>query len=304
MNSNRYRQNRYYQPSTRHTRKQKYSASRVLFFILALAVVVGYFKFESSFAFTGGKQAELAKVSNVSPVTQAKVDNMNSTIESVITQYPDMEIAVSMTDLKTGKTYNYGESNTKYIAASVSKLLTATLFLHDVQQGDYSLNTRINGNTAKYELQQMIVVSDNDAWQAFNDLLGHDVLDAWAKQAGLINYVADDNELTTQDVSTLLVNLFKGKLINKANTQLLLSYMKQADITNYIVSSVPNGINVYHKAGWLDDRVHDAAIIDDGKNPYTLVIFTKQQGNYDTNEGQQVFQDITKASLTTFVQGQ
>jgi beta-lactamase class A len=300
--SSRFRQNRYYQPSSRHTRKRKYSPSRILFFVLALAVAVGYFKFESSAAFTMDKPA--AKISYVSPVTEAKVDNMNSAIESVINQYPDMEIAVSMTDLKTGKFYNYGLSDTKYIAASVSKLITATLFLHEAEKGSYTLNTSVNGSTAKYELRQMIVVSDNDAWQAFNGMLGHDALDAWAKQAGMANYIADDNELTTQDVSTLLAALYSGKLLNHTDTQLLLSYMKQADITNYIVASVPQGVNVYHKAGWLDDRIHDAAIIDDGKNPYILVVFTKSQGDYDNTEGLTIFQDITKASLATFVRGQ
>lgn len=303
MNSIRYSQNSYYQPDRKPRSNKKYTPSRILFFIMALAIAVGYFKFESSAALTGDKKADAVKVSSVSHVTQARVDNMSNTIESVINEYPDMEIAVSMTDLKTGKNYNYGLSNTKYIAASISKLITASLFLHEVEQGRYGLGTSVNGSTAKYELQQMIVVSDNTAWEVFNNILGHAALDAWAKQASMVNYIADDNELTTQDVSTLLVALYKGKLLNQANTKLLLSYMKQADITNYIVGSIPEGVNVYHKAGWLDDRIHDAAIIDDGKNPYTLVIFTKAQGSYDANEGQQIFKDITKSSLDTFIQG-
>lgn len=76
--------------------------------------------------------------------------------------------------------------------------------------------------------------------------------------------------------------------------------MKQADNRNYIVALVPSTDTVYHKAGYLKDRVHDAAIIETGSEKYALVIFTKSSGQYDFTVGQELFGKITKASLATF----
>jgi hypothetical protein len=68
------------------------------------------------------------------------------------------------------------------------------------------------------------------------------------------------------------------------------------------VASIPAGVKVYHKAGWLDDRVHDAAIIDNGKHPYVLVIFTKDiSGDYNAAIGHKIYADITKTTTQLFL---
>ena len=54
-------------------------------------------------------------------------------------------------------------------------------------------------------------------------------------------------------------------------------------------------ITVFHKAGWLDDRAHDTAIIELTERTYNLVIFTKTKyGDYDFDRGQQLFSNITQ----------
>lgn len=233
----------------------------------------------------------------------AELAAMGQQINTVIAAHPDMQISVAITDLRTDQSYHYGVAD-GYIAASTAKLITATLFLHDVETGTYSLDTPINGTTANDALQQLIVNSDNDAWQAFNNLLGHPALETWAGQIGLTNYNADANILTADDINVLMAKLYQHKLLDSDHTQLLLGFMKNANETEYIESSVPAGVKVYHKAGYLDDRVHDAAIIDDGKNPYVLVIFSKaNSGTYDSTVGQMIFHDITLATVHTFIKG-
>ena len=119
---------------------------------------------------------------------------------------------------------------------------------------------------------------------------------------GMNSYDPDNNLITSDDLALLLTRLYQGKLINQQHTDLLLSYMAKADYTQYIGDVIPSGTKFYHKVGFLDDRVMDAAIIDNGRHPYVLVIFTKDDsGNgYDQTAGLQVFHAITDATLTTF----
>jgi beta-lactamase class A len=243
------------------------------------------------------KVAAAAKPS-LSATQQAE---MSKEVNNIISNYPSLETGVAVTDLNSNKSYQYGV-NQPYIAASISKLITACLFLHEVEAGKYSLSDAVGDASAKYQLRQLIEQSDNDAWLAFNDLLTHDSLKDYANSIGINNYDPDENTLSVSDVALLLSKLYKNQLLSPANTKLLLSFMQNANEDDFIVASVPDGAKVYHKAGWLDDRVHDAAIIDDGKHPYVLVIFTKDDsGQYDSQLGHQIFDELTRATTKQFI---
>jgi beta-lactamase class A len=258
----------------------------------------------SGWPFSSHRQVLGARVS-ASPrptLSDAAIAQMASQINSVIQANPSMDVGVAIEDLNSGKAYHYGLSD-PFIAASVGKLLTATLFLHEVENGQQSLDQQLSYGTAGYELQQMIEQSDNTAWDDLNTLLSHETLENYATQIGLSNYDPDQNTLTVDDIALLLSKLYKGELLNSSNTNLLLSYMHDANFDSYIPASIPTGVKVYHKAGWLDDRVHDAAIIDNGKQAYVLVIFTKMNdgSNYDDVLGHQIFAGITTATVQAFL---
>lgn len=239
------------------------------------------------------------KAKVVKPLTSAQLAKLSNNINQIINNNQDIDIAVSVIDLKTSAHQNYGLQD-PFEAASTGKLITATDFLHHVEQGSDSLNETINGDTAKYELQQMIVISDNDAWQTFNDLLGHDDLESYASSLGITNYSADYNTLTADDIAILLQKLYTNQLLNKSDTQLLLGYMAKANENNYIGPAAPSDAKFYHKAGILDDRVHDAAIIDNGKRPIVLVIFTREDGDEDYTNRAQIIQQITAQVLRSY----
>ncbi|HEX5447765.1 MAG TPA: serine hydrolase [Candidatus Saccharimonadales bacterium] len=228
---------------------------------------------------------------------------MASKIKDAIKAYPDMGIGVAIEDLNDRKIYTYGLTE-PFIAASVGKLITATMYLQGSESGKYSLSRHLSYGTAGYELQRMIIISDNTAWDDLARVLTHRGMEAYMQALGVTDYDPSDNTLAPADIALLLGKLYKGELLNSADTQLLLSYMQQADYSTYIPASVPPRINVYHKAGWLGDRVHDAAIIDNGRHPYVLVIFSKMNsgGTYNTTEGHQLYATITTATLNAFTQ--
>jgi beta-lactamase class A len=225
--------------------------------------------------------------------------SLSSTINAILAE-TDLDTGVAITDLQTHKTYTYGEP-ASYIAASTTKLLTASLFLHQVELGKASMNDKIDGLPAAQQLKALIVDSDNSAWTGFNDELTRSGLAAYAKSLGLNTYKVADNTITVKDVASLLTQLYNKELLNKEHTDLLLSYMQNASEDQYIPAVVPASATVYHKAGWLEDRMHDTAIIKDGDRSYVLVIFSKDMsGSYSVDEGLNVFHAITKATVATF----
>lgn len=237
------------------------------------------------------------------PTYSSPVPVLEPTINNLIAAHPELDIGVGIVDVKTGKLYHYGVSD-PFVAASTAKLLTATLFLSKVEHGSDSLSESVGGLSAQTQLQKMIEDSDNNAWNAFNNgILGHSALQDYANSIGLAGYKADGNTITADDMARLLEKLYTKQLLNAEHTNLLLSYMKSANENDYIPAAVPSGVTVYHKAGWLSDRVHDAAVIDNGKRPYVLVIFSKARGTnatYNTTVGMQLFHDITHTANQAF----
>jgi beta-lactamase class A len=247
----------------------------------------------------------VATVAQAKPAPPKKLDftTMNSAITAEILKYSSMDVGVSVIDIKTGDTAEYGVQN-PFVAASTAKMLTAIAYLHDVEQGKATLTQQVGNRNAKDALQALIVDSDNVAWDAFNNgVMSHTELAAYATSIGLSNYNPNNNTITPTSVAKLLSDLYQEKLLNHEHTQLLLTYMSQAKEVEFITNTVPTGTKVYHKPGYLADRVHDAAIIDNGKRPYVLIIFSKSRTNsYNMTKGGTLFKNITLATLSTFNQ--
>lgn len=245
-----------------------------------------------------GQEAEAVPPKTPSLDEAAKI-KMKEAIEQALASKSAIDASVSIVDIKTGDTYNYGYDGV-YLGASVNKLLTATLLLKQVDQGKLTLNTTIQGQKASTLLTRLIVNSDNNAWATLNTYLTSKALRQWAKDNGLLTYNFDTNEIAPVDPAKLLASLYGGNLLTKQSTDVLLAHMKNANETNHIVANVPAGISVYHKAGWLDDHVHDAAIIDDGNRPYILVIFTEGVGIYSGGKTNTLYAAVTQATLDAF----
>lgn len=227
-------------------------------------------------------------------------DTLSQEINALLDQYSTMDVSVSIADISTGKTFQYGD-DAGYVAASVTKLITACLYLHEVESGNASMTTVIDGTSANDLLQALIVNSDNTAWTSLNNYLGATALSNYASSIGMASYDESTNLITSQDIALLLTKLYKQQLLNSSNTNLLLSYMQQANYASYIPAAVSSSITVYHKAGVLDDRFHDAAILYDGTHAYVLVIFSKTSGAYNATAGQALFHAISAASSQTIL---
>jgi beta-lactamase class A len=278
---------------------------RRLTLLLPLAVLVagGWLVAKSVPAVAHWRAGNGSSQSAAGGAQAAPVDTtaLQAKLEQTIADYSGLDISISLTDLSSGREYHYGET-ASFAAASVSKLLTASLYLHQVEQGQRSLDDAVADATAAQQLEKLIVDSDNAAWTALNAELIQERLQSYAQAEGLSSYEATTNTLTSDDVAHLLGKLYRNQLLNTSHTKLLMSYMARASQRDYIVAAAPSQAQVYHKAGWLDDRLHDAAIIDDGHHAYALVIFTKSYSqSYDYQAARGLFGGITRAASETFL---
>lgn len=222
------------------------------------------------------------------------LNRIQSTVDS-----SRLAISVSVVDLQTGQQYQFG-SNDPFTAASIGKLVTAAAYLRMVETGQADLNDNIAGQSARTQLEKMIVKSDNPSWHNIREAVTAKRQQAYAKSIGLESYNASNNTMTSSDVALLLSKLASGHLLNTEYTQLLLSYMKEANYRGYIVDAAPSNAAVYHKVGLLEDRLHDAAIIKEGDRSFVLVVFSKSAGIYSFSEGVALFDSITKAASEAF----
>jgi beta-lactamase class A len=231
----------------------------------------------------------------------AQLATLEASVNSIINNNTDINIEVSAVDISNGdKQLSFGVSG-PMTAASVSKILTAADFLQEVEKGQQTLSETLDdGNSAGYDMQQMIVVSDDTSWQAFIDQLTPNQLQSYASGLGINSFSQANNTLSAYDTANLLAKLWDGKLLNKTNTNLILGYMKQANYRQYMVPAIPSYDTIYHKIGLYNDNVNDAAIITGDNQVISLVIFTNGNGTYDWPDRAILMQQITKAFLTYY----
>jgi len=231
-----------------------------------------------------------------------RLSRLDGQIQAVIAAHPEvtMSVAVQEVDPSYASTLRQIGTTESFDAASTGKLITAATYLTYVDQGKLSLHQDIDGQTAELWLRNMIVNSDDDAWQELNDYLTHPILARYADNLGIRDYNVDDNELGAADIALVLQKLANGTLLSKSNSALLMSYLKLANYRDYIVPGVPAEDTVYHKVGIDDDTINDAAIITHGAQSIVLVIFSNGNGSYDWSGRAQTMQQITKLVTSAY----
>jgi len=292
----------YSNPSGRHNRPSQPSLQRpkkpslklVACLLVALLAVGGFLKLNDHVKAVDHAQTVASRAHQ-----EQLQGAFGSSVNQLIAANPAISFSVSTIDLSGGVSQHFGVSDPME-AASVGKLLTAAVFLEEVEKGHASLSAELGGETSQAQLRQLIQQSDDNAWELFNDALGHDTLLAYAQNHHLDSYNVSDNTIGTDDVARLLRDLYQGQLLNAAHTKLLLSYMQNTNYEDFITPAVPSYDKIYHKVGLVDDNVNDAAIITSHDQAFVLVIFTDGHGTQDWDSRAALIQKITTQALKTY----
>ncbi len=310
MNKNNERYQYYYYRSNiadiRVEKKTNYTKRYILSFLLLLSIGLFagdrfYHNHAKALSLSDSKVVKTSSVALQTPIRNSNsLVTLNNSVNSVINNNPGITFGVSINNINDGSQLNYGQTG-PMTSASVSKILTATDFLKQVELGNESIDETLDdGNKASVDLNSMITVSDDNAWEALNDEVSYSQLQTYADQLGLTSYDADTNSLSPSDTADLLTRLYEGKLLNASDTQLVLSYMLNANYRTYIIPAVPSYDTVYHKVGFIDDDVNDTAIITNGKQTIVLSIYTDGNGSYDWTARASLIQKITTAVLNYY----
>lgn len=232
------------------------------------------------------------------PIATTTWNDLAQQIDTIIAQHAELDISIALIDIGTNTKAGYGFQD-NFAGASTTKVLTAAAYLNQVEDGARSLDQTIDSRSAQQQLKQMINQSNNDAWAALNTNLTYKTIEAYARSIGITSYQSKNNLITASDEALLLQKLYKRELLNEEHTALLLSYMQNTNNEAMIPKVIPEGAVIYHKYGQLEDRLHDAAIINYKDRPIVVVIYTKG-GAADGSNYQPRVQLIQQLAQTIF----
>jgi beta-lactamase class A len=246
------------------------------------------------------KAAEAAAAKAAAEAAAAKATATFATqVNAIIAAHPQISFSVSTVTPVSGPKH-YGVSDT-FLGASTTKLITAAAFLHRVETGQDTLTEAIAGSPAQHLLEIMIVNSDNTAWDELNAYLTYPGVQEYAHSIGLTSFDSHVNSITSDDIANLLNQIYNGSLLNAADRDLLLGWMKIANYRQYVVPAVPAEDTIYHKIGLYPDNIHDATIITQGAQWLILVIYTDGHGTGDNLGRAAIMQEIARNAIADFL---
>lgn len=197
-------------------------------------------------------------------------------------------------DLNTGTEFGIDE-NKVLTAASLNKLVIGGLLYKFATEEKVDLEDKITVTASDiqdygtgsiryqqmpraYSIKQlaklMLEESDNTAAHVLTVYLGEDFLQNYSNELGMEATHIINNTTSARDMGVLLENIYKGNAASAPLTRELLDFMKDTLFEDRLARNFDDNINVYHKAADAITMIHDAGIIDDGKNPFILVILT------------------------------
>lgn len=169
------------------------------------------------------------------------------------------------------------DASTRAVAASTYKLYVAYSMILAVEDGSASWSDPLLPGWSLGEcLEVMITESDNYCPEEWLDVVGPETVQ---RQVGDLGLVAtriqwSHMETTAWDLARFLDLLWSGDIVSPANRDLLLGFMSEQEFREGIPAGVGTGVEVADKVGFLEELLHDAAIITGPDEPLILVILT------------------------------
>lgn len=210
--------------------------------------------------------------------------------------------------LRTGKSFAY-EPDTVHSSASVIKIYLMACLYQQAKEGRIQLTDRIvfrpeliapSAGVLSYlrDMQEMsvrdlmelmIIVSDNSATNILLALAGMVQVNGYLAGLGLEHTRfrrrmmdlealsrGQDNTTTAGETADMLERIYRGQIVSPEACGEMMRTLKNQQSDSLIpwhFDEILPEHSIAHKTGGLSGVVHDAAIIDGGKEPFVLCFF-------------------------------
>jgi beta-lactamase class A len=203
------------------------------------------------------------------------------TLSSVMKNYANSHpgtYGVKMIELSGARRNASYDSTTTFTTASTYKLFVAYSILLRIERGEIKwTDPSFGGQSVSTCFNRMLQLSDNDCAVWFLLKVSYDGVNVDAHAIGAIHTNFNRNTgitSTPDDEAQFLAQLYTGQILGQqASRDRFISTMKG----NVYVAGIPTGIpnaDVADKVGFMDDLLHDAAIVYSKKGDYVLIIMT------------------------------
>lgn len=183
------------------------------------------------------------------------------------------DYAISLRSMNGSFSASANESK-QYHPASTYKMYVGWAIIKRIAAGQMQwTDTAINGKNVSECFDVMIVNSDNACGEWLGEQVGWKNLNSMLKGLGLAcTNLGSAWYSCAADESLFLYKLQAGQLLPADQTDRLVSVMKRQVYRSGIPAGV--GVTVADKVGFLDGKLHDAAIVYGPKSTYVLTIMT------------------------------
>lgn len=266
---------------------KKRKSGKVFAFALALILALGaWFIFKPNEAVTNLANSVTKKEAKKPEPPKPVLDTTLQTKLSEWASEQDGDFGISVREITGKMRYASYQADKSFVPASTFKPFVAYMVLHNVEQGQYTLQGRTyKGNLLEYCMDRMISISDNQCAYELERLIGFPEMNEFIQSKGfkstdLNNYDANGRMLTTDksstaaDLAEFMWRLQKGELLNQEHTDYLIDLMKHQDWRERIPAGVPDGVEVADKPGWLANIEADMAIVYGTDSTYVLTIMS------------------------------
>jgi beta-lactamase class A len=231
----------------------------------------------------GASQQAVAATSAVAPTLQysRSYSSTNQGLSALMQNYAQSHAGVygvAMIELSGQNRRASYNSDASFTTASTYKLFVAYSSLKRIESGDWHWSDQIlNGQDLTACFNNMIVNSDNACGAALLAKIGYTNITNEAHAIGCdgTSFLGSNGIKTTpDDLALFLAELQSGQILSQQSSRdTLINAMER----NLYRQGIPSGIKsatVADKVGFLDNLLHDAAIVYAPSGTYVLVIMT------------------------------
>jgi len=206
----------------------------------------------------------------------------DTALNALLKKYADSHpgtYGVSLRELSGQRRNASYRASTQYTTASTYKLFVAYSTLLRIESGAWHWSDDIiDGQSLTECFEDMIELSDNDCGVALLRKVTPKNLTNEAHAIGAANTsfaVSDNIKSTAEDESLLLSLLESGQILSQQSSRdIWIASMKKNVYRQGIPKGIPSAV-VADKVGFMDDWLHDAAIVYSPKGTYVLVVMTE-----------------------------